>query len=297
MLPQISEKLYEQLSDDLQFISSSEREPLKRMISALDTIREALQSLKDQLKDYPFEHPADEIHFFKHIKPKFYARQIYEVQLYKIENSKPCGTFDVLRRYYEEELDFIQRFLKQNQFLYEYYRNGMTELDSLYFIRGAESQMVLFPEIPELQPEFSTGCDYQFSKFIAYDLLSSELLSRINSYSKSEVTDAVAQPSEKRMLKWTGDKTNLVEIIYGLFYTGQLNNGNARVADIIKLLEESFDTDLSRAYRGFLDIRNRKRDSPTRYLDKMRESILQRVDEDNTYKPNRGIQLRGPKPE
>lgn len=293
MLREFSEKLYRKLNDDLETASTNEREPLKRMTSSVSKVRKALQTLKEQVEQDPFPNPAEEINFFKHIKPKFYARQIYEVQLYKIDNSKPCGTFEVLKKYYEVELIFINRFFKQNQFLYEYYRNGMTELDSLYFIRGTEVQMVLFPDIPELQPEFSTSCDYQFSKFIAYELISKELLSRITAYTKEPTCKNEGPTEEKQTLVWTGDKTNLVEVIYGLFYTGQLNNGNANVADIIKRMEESFQIDLSRAYRNFLDIRSRKRDSPTRYLDKMRESIQQRVDEDNTYKPNRGIKLRG----
>jgi hypothetical protein len=293
MLRKFSEKLFDQLNEDLKIVSSNEHELLKRMTASVSKVRKALQVLKERVEQHPFPNPAEEIHFFKYIKPKFYARQIYEVQLYKIENSKPCGTFEVLKRYYEDELIFINRFFKQNQFLYEYYRNGMTELDTLYFVRGIEVQMVLFPDIPELQPEFSTSCDYQFSKFIAYELISKELLSKIRAYTNDPVCLSEEPAGEKQMLVWTGDKTNLVEVIYGLFYTGQLNNGNANVADIIKMMEESFQIDLSRAYRNFLDIRSRKRDSPTRYLDKMRESIQQRVDEDNTYKPNRGIKLRG----
>jgi hypothetical protein len=76
----------------------------------------------------------------------------------------------------------------------------------------------------------------------------------------------------------------LVEVIYGLYFTGQLNNGNADISLIIRFMERHMQIDLSRAYRDFLDIRSRKKTSPTRYIEQMGDSIQKRIDDDMTLK-------------
>jgi hypothetical protein len=280
------DELYRKLADDLDSINQSDVEPIKRMVETVTSVRKALSELKSLIVKYPFASTADEIEFFKHTKPKFYSKLIYYVETYKIASSKPHGTSDAIRDYYEKELTFVERFFRQNQFMYEYYRQRMVELDSLYFVRGAEIKAVLLPEIPDLEPDFSTRSDYLFSKFIAYELLQDYLLTelnKLNSFGKLIVEERKDLPE----LKWTGDKVNLVEVIYGIYFTGQLNHGNAELSTIIKFMERSLNIDLSRSYRNFIDIRNRKVSSPTRYLDEMRESIQRRVEEDLTLKKTR----------
>ncbi len=287
--------MYQQLDEELQAILSNEPNPLKRMTATVSKVRSALQNLKEYLSKHPFATDTEEIHFFKNIKPKFYAKQIYHIELYKIEDAKPYGTVETIREYYEEELNIIRRFFRQNQFLYEYYRNEMVELDNLYFKRTATIQNILLPEVPELHPEFSTSCDYLFSKFIAYELLQTYLVKAINRIDPANIT--LPDTKEEQLpLKWTGEQVNLIELIYGIYYTGQLNHGNVEVKDIIEVIETIFQVKLKSPYHTFGNIRRRKCISPTAYLDKMREAILQRIEEDLEYKPNRGIALRN-KPE
>lgn len=291
MLHLLSEKLYQQLNEELDAILLKEHNPLKRMTATVSKVRSTLQSLKEYLSKYPFAADSEEIHFFKTIKPKFYAKQIYHMELYKIEDAKPYGTVETIREYYEEELNVLRRFFRQNQFLYEYYRNEMVELDNLYFKRTSTIQNILLPEVPELHPEFSTSCDYLFSKFIAYEHLQTYLVKAIN---RIEPSPIILPEDEEKLpeLKWTGEQVNLVELIYGIYYTGQLNHGTVEVKDIIELMERIFQIKLKSPYHTFGNIRRRKSISPTAYLDKMKETILQRIEEDLIYKPNRGIQLR-----
>ena len=292
MLKMFSEELYEQFSKELDAAYASDKDGMKRLISCLSVIRKYLGLLKDYASQHPFKSPADEIDFFRHIKPKFYHWLIYYVEYHTIKDGKPLPGGKSMLRYYVEQLKFYNRFFRQNEFHYQYYKLSAVELDNLYFIRGAEIQQILIPEVPDVDPAFSTSMDYLFSKFMAYEKLQEYLLDEIRKLSGNNNEVNPVKEGDTNPLIWTGDKTNLVEVIYGMYYTGQLNNGNASVSDIIKWMEQHFHIDLSRSYRNFLDIRTRKRDSPTRYLDKMRASIEQRVDEDNKYKPNRGIKLR-----
>ncbi len=285
------ESMYQKMVQDLTEFDREEISPIKKLSASLIRVKTDLLQLRKFLLENSNLTREEEIRFFKDTKPRFCQWQIYCLELYNIENAKPVSGSREIKNCYERQLKFYTMFLHQNEFNYQYYKLKATELDSQYFIRGSIVTDVLTPEIPEVDPSFSTGISYLFSKFMAYEKLQKYILDQL-----SLMSDASSkQPLQKQPfhpLTWTGDKTNLVEVIYGLFYTGQLNHGNATVADIIKWMEDQLGVDLKRAYRNFLDIRNRKRDSHTRYLDKMRASIEQRVDEDNRYQPNRGVKLR-----
>jgi len=84
---------------------------------------------------------------------------------------------------------------------------------------------------------------------------------------------------------WSGDKIELVEIAYGIYYTQRLNNGKAEISDIIDWLEESLNTDLSQAYRMFVDIRRRKTISYTKFIDEMRHEINVHIEDSIKYRP------------
>jgi hypothetical protein len=286
MLRKFSDKLLAQLRDDITKISVAETDPFKILSAVLRLIRSALKALKDYIVKNPFKDKAEEIEFFKHIKPQFYCLRIFYLEKYTINTSVPAGDTETLKTFYSEELKAVTRFFKQIYFHYQYYRLGATELDNLYFIRGIEVQSVLIPEVPDLDREFATSCDYLFSKIKAYELLQDYLLKVLGNLDPS-INAAKLKEKEASELKWTGDKVNLVEVIYGLYFTGQLNHGNADLSLIIRFMEKHLQIDLTRAYRDFIDIRNRKASSPTRYIDLMRDSIHKRVDDDLSLKPSR----------
>jgi hypothetical protein len=296
MLAKLSEELYVQLNEKINQILEKETDHFKVLSKILKAVREALRKLKEYILANQFKDEDEQIWFFKTVKPKFYSLRLFYLERYDLQTAVPKANIKHIKHFYQEELMTIMRFFQRNAFVYQYYRRGATELDSIYFLRGVNVESVLIPDIPEHDCEFSTSQDYLFSKIKAYELLQEYILIQLRLlHTQTSTHPSVTEKNDNNKLTWTGDKTNLVEVIYGLFYTGQLNNGNATVADIIKWMEANMQIDLSRSYRNFIDIRNRKRDSPTRFLDKMREFILQRIDEDNAYKPNRGAKLLGSK--
>ena len=296
MLAKMSEELYNQLNEQINQIVEVEIDTFKLLSEILKVVREALKKLKEYILDHPFKDDDEQIWFFKCVKPKFYSLRLFYLERYDLQTAIPSGNPKQIKQFYHDELATIMRFFQRNAFIYQYYRRGATELDRIYFVRGVDVKSVLIPDIPEQDCDFSTTQDYLFSKIKAYELLQEYILTQLRFLDNQVfVQPATDVKNETNKLTWTGDKTNLVEVIYGLFYTGQLNNGNATVSDIIKWMEANMQIDLKRSYRNFIDIRNRKRDSPTRFLDKMREYIHQRIDEDNTYKPNRGVKLLGDK--
>jgi len=196
------------------------------------------------------------------------------------------GIWERILAFYEKELEIIQRFFLLYAYMYQYYRSGATEMDELYFIRGAEVPAVLVPEFGEPDPEFSTCGDYLFAKFKAYEDLQVYIMEQIR---LGILASQVKQHGnyQSKPLNWTGESINLVELGYGLYDSGQLNNGQAGVNDIFKWLEEHLNVSIGIPARRFVEIKRRKRLSRTRFLDNMRESVNKKIEEDEQYNPEK----------
>jgi len=82
-------------------------------------------------------------------------------------------------------------------------------------------------------------------------------------------------------LVWTGGAVNLTELAYGIWLTGQLNDGNVSITQIITWLENHLHIKIGRAHRRWETIAARKRLSLTKFLDQMTEAIRKRLDEEN----------------
>jgi hypothetical protein len=286
MFNEFYDALYERLAKFLSELLMKEPEPVKRLSGPLQEIQKVLSELREKVLSRTFSSKSIEISFFKTIKPKFYALRIYQLELYGLDMNRPAAVKDALLAYYREELRQVERFFKQHAFLYQYFKSGFTEMDHLYFRRAVEVPVVLVPEMPDLGPEYSTVMDYLFSKFMAYELLQAEIIKRIGGLDGTLVVTDRPPVKPVPALKWTGSHVNLVELIYGLYYTLQFNNGDADVTEIVALMEATFSIKLRDAHHSFVEIRRRKVDSPARFLEQMAAAIRQRVDDDLDYKPH-----------
>jgi hypothetical protein len=286
MLSKFIGKLLTQLTGGLADIAGEKLSLEKRLSKALQLIRSLLLLLREQVLLHPFKDKPEEIYFFKNVKTAFLSAKIFELEQYSLEQNKPVGTWEKLLTYYERELEIIQRFFRQYAYLYQYYRIGLTEMDELYFVRGAEVPSVMIPEFGEPDPEFSTCGDYLFAKFKAYEELQDYILEQIR---LGTLASQLTLPNgyQSKPLHWTGESINLVELGYGLLDSGQLNNGQAGVNDIFKWLEEHLNVSIGIPARRFVEIKRRKRLSRTRFLDNMRESVNKKAEEDEQFNPEK----------
>jgi len=287
MIRELSLRLQEQLELDLESLSYQQSNPLAKFNSSISLIRDALKKLKVYFDDHPCN-KQEEIYFFKYIKPDIYRWKIYHSELYMIESNLPVGGADEQINYLKQEHYHIERFFLQYQFQYQYYRLNADELDNLYFVRGVQLQSTLLPNVPELDPSFSTSCDYLFSKIKAYELLKDWVLEKLNYLQKSPLSiDNILQGHTSTELRWTGDSINLAELGYGLYYTSQINNGTAGIGEIFRWLEEKFGVTIGIPAKRFAAIRTRKRLSRTKYIDEMKEAIDRKLDKEDEYVPER----------
>jgi RteC protein len=271
--------LHKKLVDKLNALDEPGVPAVKRLTAKLDLVRRVLHDLKERLQQVPFTDATMEIDFFKYQKPLIVAERIFAFEKFTIESALPMDSPESANNFYEEELGAIRRFLRQYQFMYQYFVLDASDLDLLLFTRYQQPSGVLLPEVPAQDPDFSTAADYLFAKFIAYERLRDELAKRLHPQ-----VDA-AGTYTGRKLQWTGDISNLVELAYGIYGTMQINNGDVGVADIARWLEQSLNISLGRYYRTFAEIKMRKVVSRTRYIDHMQQTLKKQVEDGDAFVP------------
>jgi len=283
--------LYTELQEDLEAYMEMGILPINKLSGALHTLRGTLGKLKSHVLQHPFKDQQEEITFFKKEKPLFVAEQLYAVDLCIIQTAQPRYDTALIREYLESELRQINVYFRKYSFLYQYYQLDSTDMDVLLFVRGAYPKDVLVPDAADPDPAFSTACDHLWARFMAYERLREWLVSEIRAMDGG---GAGAQPGNPGGdmpppgpvsggpggMRWTGETINLVEIAYGIWLTGQLNNGQVSVTEIVEFLEGMFRVKIGKPHRRWQGIARRKRLGYTRFLDEMKAALEKRVEEE-----------------
>lgn len=275
MLITQSENLYLEMTARLHKEKQEITGDLSRLSSSLEIIEGTVIRLSKLVNNLGFLTESEEILFFKEIKPKFYSWKIFVVEQFNIVSNVPVDTDFAIRDYYAREIEFLKRYFEQNQLLYQYYLSNQTALDEEYFLR--RNRQSILPAVN--YGEFETNGDYPFAKFRAYEKLREFLLSRVRLLYNNTDSSLFRILSKNVGLKWTDEKVKLVELAYGIYFMGSLNNGKADISDVVDFLERSLNIDLGVAYRKFIDISRRKNKGYTVYLDSMRDAIHNHIRE------------------
>ena len=81
-------------------------------------------------------------------------------------------------------------------------------------------------------------------------------------------------------LQWTGNAIDLVELIYGIYEMGCINNGEMPLKQLAPLLYRIFGVEAKDCYRFYIDIKRRKTISHTHFLEQMQEKLNERIRRD-----------------
>lgn len=258
----------------IEQIESSEDNILKRSLAGSQVLGEAFNRLKTFILIYTFKNEEEEILFFKDIKPKFCYRLIYYRKIFNIEMNRPLAGFDAQKEYLNRELNAINDYTTKRLDFVRYYRSGSTHMDSLYFLRGrVDTEQYLETFYYELDPKFSTNCDFKVAKIMANDMLSAYLMQEIELLNDNGMKFGTFKfPATKKT--WMGSKTELQEQIYSWDSAGSF--GDVPLTQLYDYIQNVFniqlDGNLSRAF-GDLKIRN----VPTPFLDKLKNALLKRM--------------------
>lgn len=100
----------------------------------------------------------------------------------------------------------------------------------------------------------------------------------LNPQSKSDNHHRMTQPATA--LRWTGKASDLVEILYGMAEMGCINDGEITVGELASFFYSLFNVEAKDCYRIYSDMKLRKNDSRTYFLDRMQEKLNRRMDMD-----------------
>ena len=178
-MEKFSGQLWTDLTEELVIIEHSTILLHEKFSQSIHLIKRALGKLKAEIDNKPFKNDLEEIHFFKKIKPRFYALQVFEHEKFVLVSNLPLERSAQVE-YFREELSYIQRFFQHQKIWYSYYRIGANDLDHRYFKRDVATDSLLIAELPGLDTAFHTPGDYLFAKFIAYENIQDHILNLLN---------------------------------------------------------------------------------------------------------------------
>lgn len=271
MMKDYCNQLYGELKGRAQQIQQRAPGMLKQSGAIYTEVNKVLLELKEHVLEKGFSDEGEEIEFFKQIKPRFEAEQIYYGELYYL-GAKVPRTGEGRADEYRRQLDFVHAYFSRHHFLYTYYRLGETSLDRHLFLRKT-GPVPFIPDRPMVNRDarFATLGSYRFAKFMAYEHLQDHLSREI----KKILDPAGVSISSK--LKWTAPKVALVELVYALKAANVFNHGKVSISDIAQCLEETFQKDLVQYYRTFQEIRIRKT-GRTNFIDALKEHLEKWMD-------------------
>ncbi|HUH19360.1 RteC domain-containing protein [Albibacterium sp.] len=274
-MKQFSDRLSYALETELYAVTVKPVSESEKLKEAIFLCKKSLTILKRYLSSYFFESMKEEVEFFKTIKPVFYSKYIYYIYRYNYHISKPLGSNKVLKSFITSQLAELKHYFDRNQVFYQYYRSGATQFDTFYFTRGDFND---YSELEDFQGDesFSTSHDYKISKVLANEQYQEFLIKKCKEINQDcSLTDTP--------IVWTGNQSDLVELLYALVESGTFNNGNVKIKTVILYFQTIFQVDLKYYYHKFTDISNRKKER-TVFLDKLKAGLIRKMDSKNELK-------------
>lgn len=273
------------LESELNFIRKEEPVLITQSKKSIQKIKECCKQLSLMKMNYEFKTKEEEVYFFKHLKTAFYSKLFYHQEIFHIECQRPNGGDKAKRKFLKEQLYKISEHFNSHRSLYIYYRMGETNYDDKYFtlIKRLEDKYDPFGNIIQCDDDYSSTHDMLFSRIIANDLLEAYLKKELDNIthpiSQVESNKQLDAVQDKSKLNWTASKSALIEVIYSIASAKCVNNGNADIKDIAEFVERMFNIDLGDFYRQYVDLRLRT--NRTKFLDKLKEALVNKMNEDD----------------
>lgn len=266
-------------TDELDLIIKSSDSHMKKAELGIRLCNSTLSKMQTLVEKEDFEDSTAEINFFKNIKPYPMSYLIYFTEVRSCELNIPKAGAKHKIHFLEKEVKKINKFFAENNDFVHYMEQNHTYLDHQFFARNYRNNFPFTPTINYYQyPEFSTSHDMLWAKIQA--------LYRFIHYIRESLL--ILQPgntslfSEKKhkVLLWSGSKTALVELIYALYSSGDINHGAVDLQTIGNSFEDFFNIKLDNIYKTYSEIKARK-GSRTKYLEELQLQLEQKMRNDD----------------
>jgi hypothetical protein len=265
----LNNKKGERISDSKEFIIWAETK---------------IDEMHQWLKTHDFGEEKKEIEFFKVIKPRIFSILIFHKERIRLVSNVPSGKCLSLKFYEDELLKISQNQIADSKF-YSYYKGLSNNFDVLYFTRKTK-KCILERDSSHIgfDKRVSTCYDYKIATILANEELILYIENKIKKikYKNKAKNKAVKKVFDiQSNLKWTGSKTELIELVYALHFANVINNGNSEIKDAARVLGKCFNMDITdNLYRTFKDIKNRK-SSNSKFIQSLGDSFQKKLLDDN----------------
>jgi len=251
----------------------------EQMEFAIGHCKITLDRMRELVLTEGFPDRKSEIYFFKKIKPVVYCKLLYFYAVFEIESNRQEIDKGGLRKYFQQKLDKIMDYMTQHQVKVQYFRCNFKHLDDKYFVRhDTEIPLELRDSHSLLDGNFFTWHDHTFSTIMANEMLIEYIRKEIE---KLDNPEAEAKNRPKFPYQWTGNKIDMVEMLYALHFSKAINGGNTKIKELAEVFGLVFNIDLTKdIYRFYTEIQQRKIDQ-TKFLDYLRAILQQRIDDEN----------------
>lgn len=267
-------KLLQNYLEELDLVKRSTTPLIFRAHACIKLCKEVLSTLRNEIAENGFNNLSEEIHFFKNIKPIPLSKLIYFSELatldYHLSKISTCQQKKLIKLQLKKTHQFFIRNIDFGQYIEMKY----THLDEHYFTRKSNTFCAFHNfSICDIDADFSTPKDNLLAHFKAYGELTSYLRKKLNTLSSTAPETITQQHS----LKWIGNKIDLIELIYAIHASGAIKSGTG-IKEVAEACEELFEINLGNYYRKFLELRNRKLVERTRFIDYLKESLIQKME-------------------
>ena len=179
MEPSYFEHLHAHMERELQEIRNSHENPADWAVRSIPIVQKCLTELKEHILEHPFKRRAEEILFFKEVKPEFMGELIFFSEIFNWWRDYPIyDNYNERKGFWVNCMQSVNRFFIDNEAFCRYLIQDNQFLDAQYFVRRTKNIFFSFGLPKKLDPcafygdpEFSTSHDYRMAQVVAFTRL------------------------------------------------------------------------------------------------------------------------------
>ncbi|MCK0145273.1 RteC domain-containing protein [Arenibacter sp. F26102] len=254
-----------------------ERSFLNKIVSydkVISYCQHILEEYRIAVVSHGFPDEDAEIQFFKKDKPFLFGLLLqYNHQLsfeLNFPNIPYGGNDDIINKKIEE----VTAFLSGHKDMVLYLELQSKTFDSQFFLRKNKGQFTyLCRHDHSFDSEFCTSHDGLIANLVGYQGFLKYLQNKLGMSSTIGSASKVVMPE----IEWTGSKVALVELGFALYHSGSINHGRASIKSVMRFLEQVTAMDLGDYHHTSIRLRNRT--NPTKFVDKLKNSLQKWISE------------------
>ncbi|QSS96282.1 RteC domain-containing protein [Psychroflexus sp. ALD_RP9] len=255
---------------ELSKVESRNEDIIRRSETIIEISKQHLYRLKSLYYSDTDKSKDLQIRFFKELKPVIAKTIFYYTKIRCLEFSLNEVSIDKADKIITKSFKKIDKFLdKHMEFIYNLKHNE-EKATFTYFTTKQElaSPVKLFKENP-----YHDISDCYYSDIYAEYQAYIEFKSYLDNRNKKKTLQHIDLNRLWRKQAWTATSTDFIELVYALYHSNSINNGQVTIKEIVQSLEAAFEVKLPKDYYKTIDdIKQRK--EVAKFINRLEFSLI-----------------------